>query len=774
MGGSAQGMMRRHIRIRGIVQGVGFRPYIYRLANEHGLTGFVLNDSEGVLIEVQGSPEQVKAFAAELPVSAPAASRITSVEQMDVKMSGSEQCFIIASSPAAAEREALISPDLAICDDCRREIADSTDRRYRYAFTNCTNCGPRFSIVEDVPYDRQNTTMKHFTMCSECRAEYDDPSDRRFHAQPDACAACGPAYRLFGRNGEILCGDVIEKVHSLIKAGSIVAVKGIGGYHLACDARNEDAVSKLRARKVREDKPFAVMAADIQTIKQICTVTQAEKELLSSPAAPIVLLRKNEHYDLAEQIAPHNDYLGVMQAYAPIHCLLLKSGDVFVMTSANFSDEPIVYRDDELERLDAVADYKLIHNRIINTRVDDSVVRIFRGRTMMMRRSRGFVPSPVKLPFADEKSVLACGPELKNTFCLTKHDRAFISQHIGDLENMAVNDSYRQNIELFERLFDIKPKVLACDMHPEYFSTKYAVQRAQTENIPLVKVQHHHAHIASVLAEHGIKDKVIGIALDGTGYGEDGNIWGGEFMLADMASYKRLGHFDYMPLPGGAKAVKEPWRLALWQAYKLYGDEIKQFYPELLQPGWQLMIKAVQNGFNAPLSSGAGRVFDAVSALLGICYSINYEGQAAVELERAAQSGCGSILPYEVKRHDGQYILSFSEMYRALYAFKQSGRIADAAMSFHLTAAKAIADILRRISTDTGVRKIAFSGGACQNVTLMNLLYDELDSEFHIYMNEQVPPNDGGLSFGQAAAAWRALRAARYEEGICNVFSSTC
>lgn len=761
MGGSAQGVMRQRIRVRGIVQGVGFRPYIYRLAKSHGLTGWVLNDSEGVLIEVQGSSEQLKDFAAELPISAPPASRITSVEQTDVETDIAERSFVIAPSPAAAEREAMISPDLAICDDCRREIKDKSDRRYGYAFTNCTNCGPRFSIVEDVPYDRKNTTMKYFTMCGECQAEYDDPVDRRFHAQPNACAACGPSYRLFGKKGEIHCEDVVEKAHALIKEGYIVAVKGIGGYHLACDARNEDAVSKLRARKVREDKPFAVMAADMQTIKQICTADTAEERLLSSSAAPIVLLRKNEHYDLAEQTAPHNDYLGVMLAYAPVHCLLLKSGDVFVMTSANLSDEPIVYRDDELDRLEAVADYKLIHNRIINTRVDDSVARVFRGRMMMMRRSRGFAPSPVKLPSAEVKSVLACGAELKNTFCLTKHDRAFISQHIGDLENMAVNDSYKQNIELFERLFDIKPQVLACDMHPEYFSTKYAVQRAKAENLSIVKVQHHHAHIASVLAEHEIKDKVIGVALDGTGYGEDGNIWGGEFMLADIASYKRLGHFDYMPLPGGAKAVKEPWRLALWQAYRLYGDETEQFYPELLQPGWQLMLKAVQNGFNAPLSSGAGRVFDAVSAMLGICRSINYEGQAAIELERAAQSGCGSVLPYEVKKQDGQYILDFTETYRALHSFKQSDRIADAARSFHLTAAKAIADILRRISTDTGIYKAVFSGGVCQNVTLMNLLYDELDSEFHIYMNEQVPPNDGGLSFGQAAAAL-----ARFEGGM--------
>lgn len=757
MGGSAQSMMRRRIRVRGIVQGVGFRPYIYRLAKMHGLTGWVLNDSEGVLIEVQGSLEQLKAFAAELTISAPPASRITSVEQTAVEAEDTAQDFIIAPSPAAAEREALISPDLAICDDCRREIKDKSDRRYGYAFTNCTNCGPRFSIVEDVPYDRQNTTMKHFAMCDKCQAEYDDPSDRRFHAQPNACDVCGPSYRLFGKKGEIYCEDVIEKVHCLIKEGYIVAIKGIGGYHLACDARDEDAVSKLRARKVREDKPFAVMAADMQTIKQICAVSPMEERLLSSAAAPIVLLRKNEYYDLADQIAPHNDYLGVMLAYAPVHCLLLKSGDVFVMTSANLSDEPIVYRDDELDRLEAVADYKLIHNRIINTRVDDSVARLFRGRTMMMRRSRGFAPSPLKLPFADEKSILACGPELKNTFCLTKHDRAFISQHIGDLENMAVNDSYRQNIKLFERLFDIKPLVLACDMHPEYFSTKYAVQRAKAEKIPLIKVQHHHAHIASVLAEHGIKDKVIGIALDGTGYGEDGNIWGGEFMLADIASYERLGHFAYMPLPGSARAVKEPWRLALWQAHKIYGGKVEQFYPELLQPGWQLMLKAVQNGFNAPLSSGAGRIFDTVSALLGICCSINYEGQAAIELERAAQGGCGRVLPYEIRRYDDQYILDLAETYRALHSFKQSGRIADAAMSFHLTAAEAIADTVRRISADTGVHKAVFSGGVCQNVTLMNLLYDELDSEFDLYMNERVPPNDGGLSFGQAAIALARL-----------------
>lgn len=470
---------RKLIRVQGIVQGVGFRPFIYRLAKQYNLAGYVLNDSEGVLIEVQG--EDLNEFIADIKRLAPPASFIAELDYHDLPINFGEQDFVIKPSPEAIERETLISPDLAICEDCKREILDSKDRRFRYAFTNCTNCGPRFSIVQDIPYDRKNTTMKNFIMCAKCQAEYDNPSDRRFHAQPNACAVCGPQYSLADNQGNIIeCADILAKARELILQGCIVAVKGIGGYHLACDAQNAQAVAKLRSRKIREDKPFAVMASDLTTVKKFCTVDSEAEKLLTSASAPIVLLPKSSKYNLADNVAPHNAYIGFMLAYAPVHYLLLQRDDVFVMTSANLSDEPIVYHNSEAqEKLAKIADFILSHNRMINTRVDDSVVRIFEHEPMILRRSRGYAPAPIGLgKLANDKiSVLACGGELKSTFCLTKRDKAFVSQHIGDLENMAVNNSYKQSIKLFERLFDIAPNLLVCDMHPEYFSTKYTRRR---------------------------------------------------------------------------------------------------------------------------------------------------------------------------------------------------------------------------------------------------------------------------------------------------------
>ncbi len=760
MGRKISKLKRWQIRVIGIVQGVGFRPFIYRLAKKYSITGFVYNDSEGVLIEAQGKEENLDLFYTAIKTQAPLAAVITDLKYENIEVE--DECnsdFIIKSSPAAVEREAMISPDLAVCPDCKREIKDIHDRRYRYAFTNCTNCGPRFSIVEDIPYDRKYTSMKNFIMCEKCQAEYDNPLDRRFHAQPNACDICGPYYRLFG--DEEIIGDakedVIKKAHDLIKKGAIVALKGIGGYHLVCDAFNEEAVKKLRKRKIREDKPFAVMATNINTVKKICQVSETELKLLNSSAAPIVLLRKSVNYNLADSVAPQNAYLGIMMAYAPIHLLLLEDDDVFVMTSANLSDEPIVYKDEEADiKLKEIADFKLVHNRLINTRVDDSVVRVFNDKQFLMRRSRGFAPTPLNLADLinqdNEKiSVLACGAQLKNTFCLTKHNRAFISQHIGDLENMAVYNSYKENVDLYKRLFDIKPNVAVCDMHPDYFSTRFAKE----QNLPLIQVQHHHAHIASVIAEHNLqsKGKVIGVALDGTGYGEDGCIWGGEFIVADLAQYKRVGHFAYMPLPGGDKAVKEPWRLALWNACQVHGKDIEHLYPELLKTNWQLLLKATESGLNSPLTSSAGRVFDTVAAMLGICHSINYEGQAAIELERAAYGSEGEILPYDIDFIDGQYILDFKPLYKSLFELKKKYNVNYVAKSFHITMAEAISKVVCNIAEDTNIKTVVFSGGVCQNITLLDLFYKKLSIDFDIYLNEKVPPNDGGLSLGQAAIA---------------------
>lgn len=755
MGSRISKIKRYQIRVEGIVQGVGFRPFIYRLATERGYSGYVLNDSKGVLLEIQGEQVDIDGFCQSLKQQAPPASSIAIVNYLEMPIEDDEQIFVIKKSPQGQPKETLISPDLAICEDCKREIKDKKDRRYMYAFTNCTNCGPRFSIVQDIPYDRKNTTMKVFAMCDSCEEEYHNPLDRRFHAQPNACDECGPQYRLVA--DRVYTGsESIDKAHSLIKQGAIIAVKGIGGYHLVCDAFNEEAVSKLRQRKIREDKPFAVMATNLHVIKNLCQVSVKEERLLQSSMAPIVLLAKSENYNLAQQVAPHNAYLGVMLAYAPIHYLLLKDDDVFVMTSANLSDEPIVYQDDvATERLSTVADYILSHNRMIQTRVDDSVVRVFKDKQMLIRRSRGYVPSPILLKnnLVSDMPILACGPELKNTFCMTKKQRVFLSQHIGDLENMAVNNAYKESIELFKRLFAIEPKLIACDMHPDYFSTKFAKLYASSHKLPLVQVQHHHAHIASVIAEHNLQGRVIGISLDGTGFGEDNCIWGGEFMVADLISYQRKAHFKYMPLPGGAKAVKEPWRLALWIAYQLYGEDIEEKYPELLKPNWQLLLKATQQGFNAPLTSSAGRIFDTVAALLGICHQINYEGQAAIELEKIAYGSEGQVLPYVVNEKTDQYIIDFMPMYKMIYELKQQYPIAYIAKSFHMTMAAVIGEIVDLLSKETSLSTVVLSGGVCQNITLLELIYQKLSDRYDIYINEQVPPNDGGIALGQIAVA---------------------
>ena len=753
---STDKIKRFRIRVEGIVQGVGFRPFIYRLAKNSGHCGFVLNDTKGVLLEIQNENLSIEDFCQAILTQSPKASRITNINYNEIPIQDDEIDFVIKHSDQGFERQTLISPDLAICEDCKREIKSITDRRYRYAFTNCTNCGPRFSIVKDIPYDRANTTMKHFVMCSNCQSEYDNPLDRRFHAQPNACAICGPQYSLSVEKNSYVGYDSIEKAHKLIKSGYILAVKGIGGYHLVCDAKNNEAVHRLRVRKHREAKALAVMATNIESVKTFAQVDEQEARLLSSEAAPIVLLKKAKQYALANEIAPNNAYVGVMLAYAPIHYLLLDDDDVFVMTSANLSDEPIIYTDDiAKEKLENIADFILMHDREIETRVDDSVIRVFQGQPMMIRRSRGFAPAPIDLAkaLATVKDVLAFGPELKNTFCLTQQNRAFMSQHIGDLENLSVNESYKKSIELFERLFDIKPNLLVCDKHPEYFSTKLAKAYAKEQHLPLVEVQHHHAHVASVMAEHQLMNSVIGISLDGTGYGDDGNIWGGEFFVADLNCYKRVGHFQYMPLPSGAKAVKEPWRLGLWIAHRLYGESLEAYYPHLLKDNYKLLLQATHAGFNAPLTSSLGRIFDVVASLLDICQSIAYEGQAAIELERYAIGAAGEFLPYAIIDEDNQYIIDVLPLYSSIYELLQNKGKRYVAMSFHMTIAKIICEMIERIHVDSGITDVVLSGGVCQNTTLLTLIYQLLDRKYTIYLNNKVPTNDGGIALGQVAIA---------------------
>ena len=752
---------RRAFRVSGIVQGVGFRPFVYRLAVRLGLGGWVLNDSAGVGIEAEGTPEALDSFGEALRTEAPLAAAVTAVTYTETAALG-EVSFRILPSPAGEPARTLVSPDLAVCADCRREILSETDRRQGYAFTNCTNCGPRYSIIRGVPYDRPLTSMAAFRMCSACQREYDDPADRRFHAQPNACAACGPSYRLLAE-GAAADGNPLEKAREIIAAGGIVAIKGIGGYHLACDARSDEAVARLRRRKRREAKALAVMAGALETVRRLCAVSEEEERWLASPAAPIVLLQRRPDAEdaVAPSVAPGNPCLGVMLPYAPIHLLLLAPDDLWVMTSANLSGEPIIYDDVAAERgLTEIADAILMHNREIVHRVDDSVLRMTAGGRQIVRRSRGFAPTPLALPSARDCTVLAGGAELKNTFCLTRGAEAFLSEHIGDLMERSVLASYEATIAHYEQFFAVRPEVLAADLHPAYLSGQYLAARAAREGLPLVRVQHHHAHIAAVLAEHACHERVLGVALDGTGYGDDGASWGGEFMAANLADYERLAHFAYLPLPGGDRAAAEPWRLALWVLHGMYGAELAARAPRFaaaLPAGWELLMQATAAGVNAPPTSSAGRLFDAAAALLDICRVNVYEGQAAIGLELCARRTrrAGVVLPYRLNRASVPMTVDFLPVLCALAdgadgltAEERAGR----ALDFHVTMAAAVAEMLGVLAARTGLRTVALSGGVFQNALLMENLLTRL-GDFRVLLPHLVPPNDGGIAYGQAAAA---------------------
>lgn len=745
-------MQRLTIHIKGIVQGVGFRPFVYNLARRLKLGGWVLNNSQGVELEIEGGDEEIAAFLSELKKSPPPLAVIDDVFVIQCILQG-EQTFTIKQSQEQGKNRAWVAPDMATCVDCQEEIRNTRDRRYEYAFTNCTHCGPRYSIIQDVPYDREATTMAEFSMCPRCQAEYDEPSNRRFHAQPNACPVCGPEYALVNRAGKVMSDDVFNETRRLITAGNIVAIKGIGGYHLACDGRNEQAVRNLRSRKIREDKPFAVMCGSLAVASQLCTISLAEEQLLTGTVRPIVLLSKKKSDHLAPSIAPGNAYLGVMLPYAPVHYLLLETNDIWVMTSGNVSDEPIAYEDgDAQNRLADIADYFLVHNRRIHQSSDDSVVRVLKDKPYLLRRSRGFAPAPIRLS-REIPSILAVGGEVKNAFCLTQGTFAFMSPHIGDLENLATYNYYLASIAHYKKLFAVEPTAVAYDLHPEYEATKYAL----TLPIPQIGVQHHHAHIASVLAEHSLDEQVIGVAFDGTGYGSDGKLWGGEFLIADCSNFTRAGHCRYLPLPGGEKAIKEPWRLGAWVLYNLYGMEFANRNSPLarnLPKGWQLMIDATRKGINAPLSSSAGRLFDVAAGLLGLGTVIHYEGQAAVELELAAQKSRGQLLPYAIS-DDNPRILDFMPTFAAMAEAMGRGESVNfLAASFHVTVAQAVAEMVRYIHQDTGIVTVALSGGVWQNRILLEKVVGILQQDgFVVYSNQRVPPNDGGLALGQALIA---------------------
>jgi len=754
-----------HLRVFGVVQGVGFRPFVYQLAKRYQLCGWVRNTSGYVEIEAEGPATALEAFVGDIKSHAPPAAHIQRLEFESSSLRGLSDFRIIKSLSQPGEYQ-LVSPDLAVCADCQREIFDPANRRYRYPFTNCTNCGPRFTIIQDIPYDRPYTTMSVFTMCSACQQEYDDPADRRFHAQPNACPICGPRLRLVNTCGDEIPADPLSQAALLLQEGSIVALKGLGGFLLACDATNEEAVLRLRVRKRRPARPFAVMLKDMNEVKRYCDVSPAEEALLCTPAAPIVLL-KMYGQTLAPAIAPGVRYLGVMLPYTPLHHLLLhETNRPLVMTSGNLSEEPIAHDNDEAAvRLGAIADYFLLHDRGIHVRYDDSVAMCPQGKPVLVRRARGYAPNPIKLNHK-APSILACGAELKSTFCLTRDDFAFLSQHIGDLENSATLASYEDLIKLYKDLFRISPEVIACDLHPDYLSTQYAHESALRTKLQIMPVQHHHAHIASLLAEHRCREPIIGVVFDGTGFGADGAIWGGEFLHADLKGFQRLRHLEYVPLPGGDAATHRPYRIAAAYLYYLLGESGLAAAVRLVgidEEELDIIKAQIDRRLNTPFTSSAGRLFDAISALLGIRREINYEAQAAIELEMSAtDSTChvDEAYPFGVTDTESHPVIRLAPLFRAIMADIDAGyRPAEVARRFHFSMAQMIAEVCRELGHQTGITIVGLSGGCFQNRLLLEMTTAAIAKEgLSVLTHQQVPPGDGGIALGQAAVAAETFR----------------
>ena len=753
-------MKRAEIGITGIVQGIGFRPFIYNLAQKHLIRGWVLNNEKGVLINAESEDGNLDRFIQDISKLAPPLARIESFDVKYLEPLG-YTTFEIRKSEETQKKFTLISPDVATCDQCLSELFSPQNFRYRYPFINCTLCGPRFTIIRDIPYDRHRTTMAPFVMCPVCQKEYEDPSDRRFHAQPNACSACGPSLHLEDTEGKEVPGDPIVKTLDLLSKGRIVAIKGLGGFHLACDARNQDAVSSLRSRKFREDKPFAVMCRNLGEVKEHCEVNQEEEKLLLGVERPIVILRRKENSPVTNAVAPYQDTLGVMLPYSPLHHLLLNGPlKTLVMTSGNVSDEPISYKNEEaLRRLSKIADYFLFHNREIHMRCDDSVTRMFGGKPHILRRSRGYVPSPIKLSFPLEM-ILACGGELKNTFCLTRGQYAFMSHHIGDLENLETLTSFEEGIEHFKRLFYIEPKAVTYDLHPDYLSTQYALS---IPDIPRMGVQHHHAHIVSAMAENGMEGDVIGVALDGTGFGLDGTIWGGEFIRSNLRDFDRLAHLKKVPMPGGSMAIKEPWRMAMVYLSEAFGDETTKLKIDLIRridpQKWDVLKRAIEKKINTPLTSSMGRFFDAVSSLLSVRDEARYEGQAAIELEMIADHGIKEEYPFHIQKDEKPMVVDSQEMIRGIVRDLIDGAPnSEISGKFHRTIARLIVETCETIRSKEKLNRVVLSGGVFQNIFLLSLVTEGLKrSAFDVYTHHLVPTNDGGISLGQAVIAHMRL-----------------
>lgn len=756
--GERRNARRLRINVEGTVQGVGFRPFIHNLAGQFGLAGFVLNDGHGVMLEIEGDPDDVELFTGRIQKLAPPRAVVESLKCRELTPVG-QSTFTIAHSLPAKNNSALVSPDLATCRQCLDELSDPADRRSRHPFINCTGCGPRFTILEGLPYDRDKTTMKAFTMCRDCQDEYNDPSRRRFHAQPNACPRCGPRVIILDAGGSpVPCRDALSEAVSLLCGGRILAVKGIGGYHLACNAGDNRAVTELRRRKNREEKPLALMARDLEAAGRICQMEPGAKESLLGHRRPIVLLRKRESNGLAAAVAPGQKYFGVMLPYSPLHHLLLEeSGLILVLTSANKSGEPIACGDEEaLEKLAGIADCFLVHNRPIQVRCDDSVVKIHRGAEAPVRRARGYVPEPVSVPFKFEKKILACGGQMKNTFALAGKDRVFLSQHLGDLDNPAALAAFEENILHFQKLFSVHPELIAHDLHPGYLSTQYALSRTDART---VGIQHHHAHVVSCMAENGLSGKVIGVAFDGTGYGEDGKLWGGEFLLAEPHCYRREAHFRYMPLPGGDQAVRQPWRLAAVYLNAVYGESFLEldipFVKNIVPEKWEILKRMIGSGINCPETCGVGRLFDAVAALAGLRTSVSYEGQAAAELECIADESCDDEYDFTVKDHRGLLEIDPSPVIAGVVGDLLAGlRLPGISARFHNALAGVVLSVCTRIREAGDIKEVVLSGGVFQNLFLLDRVQRRLEEAgFKVFTHRLVPANDGGISLGQAVIA---------------------
>ena len=746
----------RKLRVNGIVQGVGFRPFVYQLANKYGLKGEVANTASGVSIHIEGPCRHIHSFEADLTEMSPPLAHIVEIASREEPPKHYGQ-FRIVSSRSSNQVTTLISPDVSICHDCLVEMFDPANRRFGYPFINCTNCGPRYTIIDDIPYDRPKTSMRQFQMCPQCQAEYDNPGDRRFHAQPNACADCGPHVSLCDNTRKLIdAGNPIEEAARLIRQGHILAIKGLGGFHLAVDAQNQDAVLRLRRRKLREEKPFALMSNDVEQIVQYAGMGSQERSLLTSIQRPIVLLKKKTPNPIADAVAPHNRYFGVMLPYTPLHYALLAHGFLaLVMTSGNLSEEPIAIDNaDAFGRLADIADFFLIHNRDIYLRSDDSIVRHAAEKTRFIRRSRGYVPVPIFLK--DEMPpVLALGADLKNTICLTRGREAFLSQHVGDLENLATYEFFQLTIDHLTRILEVQPQMIAYDLHPDYLSTGFGEEQL---DIPKFQVQHHHAHIVSCMAEHQLDGEVIGLSLDGTGFGTDGSIWGGEILIATPAHFERAGHLDTVCMPGGAAAIKEPWRMAISYLKLAFGDDFPGLNLPLLheieKDKLTIISEMISKSVNAPMTSSLGRLFDGVAAISGLRSRINFEGQAAMELEMVAADNTDSVYDGRWEFEDGYKILVAPIICDVVRDVQNGISVSKISATFHNTLIRIFVDICTDIRKNRDLNRVVLSGGCFQNAILLAGLIRELHrNRFDVFAHERVPTNDGGISLGQAVVA---------------------